>query len=328
MMKKIKSINLLDIIPVITLLVIFIAFAIASGGKVLSFYNLQNMATQVVPVIIGCLGVIFVVSIGSTDISVGASGALCATLAALIASRTSGWLMIPLTILFTTVIGSCIGKIITKCKLDSFMTTLAILIAFKGLINYVLTLELIYAPSELSFVTSFGFSIPLTLVLLAIVYFIFEHTKFGFYCKCIGENERTVRAIGINVDKIRLICFAISGCMAGFFGFIQLCKVGGSTNTLCNMMEMRIQMAIFLGGILVSGGFSAKIYKMILGSITIIVIENGLTVCQVPSTISEAIEGILLTVILCITVYFSNMSHRKAAEAAALELDDEVVASR
>lgn len=327
MMKKLKTIKLLDIIPIIIMVTIFVIFVIASGGKTLTAYNIQNMVTQVVPVVIGSLGVIFVVSIGSTDISVGASAAICSSVAALIAGKTMGWLMIPLAVIFSTLMGLFIGKIVTKFKLDSFMTTLAILIALKGLLNFLLTFDLIYAPSELMFVSGFGFSITLMVILIAVVYFVFEKTKFGFYCKCIGENERTVRAIGINVDRIRMICFAISGCMCGIFGFIQLCKVGGSTNTLCNMMEMRIQMAIFLGGILVSGGFSAKIYKLVIGSITIIIIENGLTVCQVPSTISEAVEGILLTVVLCITVYFNHLSHKKAVEAAALELDDEVVAS-
>ncbi|MCU6761066.1 Ribose transport system permease protein rbsC [uncultured Roseburia sp.] len=316
-MKKLKSVNLLDIIPVITLAVIFLIFVIASDGNTITAYNLKNLVSQVVPVAIGSLGVIFVVALGSTDISVGASAALCSTIAAMLAGRISPWILIPLALVLSIAMGMLIGFIVTKFKMDSFMTTLAFLIAIKGLLNYVLTLELVYAPAELSFVTSFWFSFLILIILIVLIYFIFEHTKFGFYCKCIGENERTVRSVGVNVNKIRLICFALSGCMAGIFGFIQLCKVGGSTNTLCNMMEMRIQMAIFLGGVLVSGGFSAKLYKVLLGSITIIVIENGLTVCQVSSTIAEAVEGILLIVILCITVRFNNVSQKKSAEEAA-----------
>ena len=178
---------------------------------------------------------------------------------------------------------------------------------------------MIYAPTELSFVSSFWFTIILLVVLIAIIYLVFEKTQFGFYCKCIGENERVVKSVGTNVNKIRLLCFMISGLTAGIVGFIQLCRVGGSTNTLCNMLEMKVQMAIFLGGILVSGGFSAKLYKMILGSITIIVIENGLTVCKVSSTASEAVEGILLVIILCITIYSHNISQKKAMQLSIIE---------
>ena len=75
-------------------------------------------------------------------------------------------------------------------------------------------------------------------------------------------------------------------------------------------------MAIFLGGVLVTGGFSAKLYKVIIGSFTIGIIENGLTIAQVPSTISEAVEGILLVAILIITVTFNRKGQAKEAEGS------------
>lgn len=306
-----KKINILDIIPVITMLVIFAFFAIASNGNTLSLYNIKNLVIQAVPVAIGTLGVIFVVAIGSTDISVGANAALSATIAALVAQYTTPVLMIPLTVVISTGIGAFLGFIITKFNTDSFMTTLASLIALRGLLNFILSKQTISVSSSLLFVTDFEFCIVLLIVLGVIIFFVFEKTKFGYYCKSMGENERTVRSMGINTKRIRLISFIISGCMAGIFGFILLIKVSGASSTLCNMMEMRIQMAIFLGGILVSGGHTAKLYKAILGSFTIVIIENGLTVCKVSSAFSEAVEGILLVVILCITIYSHKYSLKK-----------------
>lgn len=317
-MKKKKNISFLDIVPVVILVVIFALFAILSQGKTMTAYNIKSLFTQVLPIAIGCLGVIFVVAIGSTDISVGASGALCATLAGIVAARTSAWLLIPLAMIFSTLVGLFIGFIVVRFKMDSFMTTLACLIAIKGLLNFVLTKGLVYAPAELGFVTSFQFAIILLVVVIAIVAFVFEKTRFGYICKCIGENEKTVNSVGVNVKRVRWICFGISGLMAGIFGFISLCRCGGATNTLCNMMEMKIQMAIFLGGVLVTGGFSSKLYKVIIGSVTIAVIENGLTVCQVPSTISEAVEGILLVIILCITIYCNTVSLKKSERDAVM----------
>ena len=133
-----------------------------------------------------------------------------------------------------------------------------------------------------------------------------------------------MRSVGINVNRIRLICFMIAGLAAGIVGIVQICRVGGSTNTLCNMLEMRVQMAIFLGGILTTGGFTAKIYKLIIGSFTIVIIENGLTLCKVSSALSEAIEGILLVVILIITVYCSRIAMKRDLAMAA-QADQESV---
>lgn len=324
-MKKQSKIQLLDIVPIFILAGIFIIFTVASNGATLSSYNLKLLCTNVVPVIIGSLGCIFVIALGGTDISIGASAALCSSIAAVISGQTSGWVAIPVTIILSTALGALIGFIVTKFHVGSFMCTLAILIAGRGLLNFMLQQNSIAAPKGISFVTSFGFTIVLLVALIAIVWFVFEYTKFGFYCKCIGENERTVHSVGINVKKIRIICFMISGLMAGIIGLVQICRVGGSTSTLCNMLEMKVQMAIFLGGILTTGGFSAKIYKLIIGSFTIVVIENGMIILGVSSALSEAIEGIILVAILITTVYCSKVAVNKDLKMAALA-DQESVA--
>ena len=324
-MKKQSKIQLLDIVPIFILAGIFIIFTVASNGATLSSYNLKLLCTNVVPVIIGSLGCIFVIALGGTDISIGASAALCSSIAAVISAQTAGWVAIPVTIILSTALGALIGFIVTKFHVGSFMCTLAILIAGRGLLNFMLQQSSIAAPKGISFVTTFAFTIILLIALIVIVWFVFEYTKFGFYCKCIGENERTVHSVGINVKKIRIICFMISGLMAGIIGLVQICRVGGSTSTLCNMLEMKVQMAIFLGGILTTGGFSAKIYKLIIGSFTIVVIENGMIILGVSSAISEAIEGIILVAILITTVYCSKVAVNKDLKMAALA-DKESVA--
>lgn len=323
-MKNQKKVQLLDIVPIFILVIIFAFFAIASKGTTLSAYNLQLICTQVVPVIIGSLGCIFVIALGGTDISIGANAAMCSTVATLITAGIGGWAAIPVTLVLSTVLGALIGFVVTKFRVASFMTTLAILIAGRGFLNFLLQNNNIGAPKGISFLTTFWFTVVLLVVLIAVVWYIFEYTKFGFYCKCIGENERTVRSVGINVNRIRLICFMIAGLAAGIVGIVQICRVGGSTNTLCNMLEMRVQMAIFLGGILTTGGFTAKIYKLIIGSFTIVIIENGLTLCKVSSALSEAIEGILLVVILIITVYCSRIAMKRDLAMAA-QADQESV---
>ncbi|WP_370770224.1 ABC transporter permease [Eubacterium ramulus] len=324
-MKKQSKIQLLDIVPIFILAGIFIIFTVASNGATLSSYNLKLLCTNVVPVIIGSLGCIFVIALGGTDISIGASAALCSSIAAVISAQTAGWVAIPVTIILSTALGALIGFIVTKFHVGSFMCTLAILIAGRGLLNFMLQQSSIAAPKGISFVTTFAFTIILLIALIVIVWFVFEYTKFGFYCKCIGENERTVHSVGINVKKIRIICFMISGLMAGIIGLVQICRVGGSTSTLCNMLEMKVQMAIFLGGILTTGGFSAKIYKLIIGSFTIVVIENGMIILGVSSALSEAIEGIILVAILITTVYCSKVAVNKDLKMAALA-DKESVA--
>ncbi len=324
-MKKQSKVQLLDIVPVFILIGIFIVFIIASGGSTVSAYNIKLIFTNAVPVIICSLGCIFVIALGGTDISIGAVAALSASMAALISLKSAGWVAIPVGLVISTGIGFIIGMIVTRLHVGSFICTLAVLIAGRGLLNFFLQQQSIAAPKNVRFASSFGFTTTVLIVLVIVVWYVFEYTKFGFYCKCIGENEQTVHSVGINVRRIRVICFMISGFMAGLVGFIQICRTGGSSSSLCNLLEMKVQMAIFLGGILTTGGFSAKIYKLIVGSFTIVIIENGLTICGVSSALSEAIEGIVLVGILITTIYCSKAAVNKDLRMAALA-DQESVA--
>ena len=285
-MKKKFSINTL--IPIMSFLILFCVFLIATRGTLVTPQNISNIVSQAFPVIIGGTGVLFVTAMGSTDLSVGANAALSATLGAMAASHLGTWAIFPVAIGTGMLVGALNG--------------------LWNLLNYFLASNLIYAPTVLITFNTFPVKLAIVAVLVVIFYYVFEYTKIGYYCRAIGENERTVIATGINVKRIRMTAFIISGFMAALFGIMQIVNVGGSTNSLCQFMEMRIQMAIFLGGVSVTGGFSARIYKLLIGSFTIVMIENGLTLCGVDSTLSSAIQGILLMLVLFATIYFERRS--------------------
>ena len=75
-------------------------------------------------------------------------------------------------------------------------------------------------------------------------------------------------------------------------------------------------MAIFFGGVLVTGGASAKIYKVLLGSLSITIIINGLAMIgKSESQISEMVEGLLLLLILFITILANYRDRRRVKTA-------------
>ena len=237
-MKKKFSINTL--IPIMSFLILFCVFLIATRGTLVTPQNISNIVSQAFPVIIGGTGVLFVTAMGSTDLSVGANAALSATLGAMAASHLGTWAIFPVAIGTGMLVGALNGLWNSRCKMPSFMMTLAMLIGLRGLLNYFLASNLIYAPTVLITFNTFPVKLAIVAVLVVIFYYVFEYTKIGYYCRAIGENERTVIATGINVKRIRMTAFIISGFMAALFGIMQIVNVGGSTNSLCQFMEMRI----------------------------------------------------------------------------------------
>jgi ribose transport system permease protein len=271
-------IRLQSVVPFVAFFVIFVFFTVKSGGNMLSAYNLRMILDQSMITILIGLGVLFAAAQGSIDLSVGVNLALSGVLATRIALASGlPWLLPPLAMLIAVIVGALVGVIVSRFKVSSFMVTIAMLIGVRGLVNYVQTkIGVEYIPDAVRVLNAPSVKIPLFLAIVAIMFYLFEFTKAGHYSRAIGENEVTARSVGIPITKMKILAFALSGLMAGVGAVFTLVTVGGTTNTMGTFLEMKVAMAIFFGGVLVTGGASAKVYKVLLGSLSITVIINGL----------------------------------------------------
>jgi len=306
-MKRKKS-DIQDIVPFVAFAVIFIFFVIASGGRMLSPYNLSLLLDQsVLTIVVGC-GVLFVVAQGSIDLSVGVNLALSGVVATWAANAISPFLLIPVALLVGLIIGIFNGIVVSRFKVPSFMLTIAMLIGLRGVVNYIQTIigaESI--PESMAVLNQPYVRYTAFVVLVIAAIYVFEFTKVGKYSKAIGENETTAQFVGVPVSLMKVVAFAISGLAVGFGTLFSLASVGGTSMQMGVFFEMKVAMAIFLGGVLVTGGSSAKLYKVLLGSFSITMIVNGLALIGLSATqYSQTIEGILLLLILFVTILASK----------------------
>ncbi|MBR3644278.1 MAG: hypothetical protein IKN57_12315 [Parasporobacterium sp.] len=145
----------------------------------------------------------------------------------------------------------------------------------------------------------------------------FEYTRFGAYCKCIGENELTSASSGIDTTKIKILAFVLSGTMVGIAGAFNVARLGGASTTIGSMFEMRVMMSLYIGGIPISGGTKSKMYKLILGAFILAVLENGLTISGVMGPLYEFIEGVVLITVVASTLFLNRQSRIKGQKIAA-----------
>jgi ribose transport system permease protein len=319
-MKK-PNIRLQDVVPFIAFVVIFAFFAIASKGRMLTAFNLKNLINQtVMTIVVGC-GTIFVVAQGSIDLSVGVNLALSGVIATWVTQATgSPILLIPTALLVGLIVGLFNGVVVSRFKVPSFMLTIAMLIGVRGIVNYIQTvIGTQQIPGSLRVFNEPYLRFPLFIVIVVIMAYVFERTKVGRYSRAIGENETTAKFVGVPVTRMKIVAFAISGLMAGVGAVFSLTSIGGTTQQMGVFFEMQVAMAIFLGGVLVTGGTSAKIYKVLLGSFSITIIVNGLALIGLSETqYSQSVEGILLLMILFMTILASNRRHKAACKASDL----------
>jgi len=324
---KARKVRMSDLVPFIAFVVLIVFFTVSTKGKMLSSYSLSKLVEQSILTIISGCGVLFVVAQGSIDLTVGVNVALSGVIAMHVAQLTGvGWLMVPVALVIGLLLGLLNGVIVSKCNVPSFTLSIAMLIGIRGIVNAIQTvIGVEYIPDSMRFVTASGFRIAAFAVIAVIMAVLFEFTKLGRYSRAIGENETTARFVGVPVDKMKIAVFALSGLMAGFGALFSMATVGGTTQTMGVFLEMKVAMSIFFGGVLVTGGSSAKFYKIILGSVSITIIVYGLSLMGMSdSHISQSLEGGLLLVILLITILTNRRKKFKeepAVVAAAEEAE-------
>jgi len=308
------------LLPFIVLILMLIIFGFATRGQVFARQNLLNLFNQSVATIIAGLGMIFVASMGGTDITHGALLAVSSALAAMAGQHYGAVWVFPIAILIGTCSGLLLGTLNAIFKVPSFMASLSMLIAYRALVSWILNSKVYMIPKELKFIDGDAFKLFALVVMILIIGYIFNYTPFGTYVKAIGENENAVKHAGINVEKVKILAFMISGIMAAIAGIFTIARVGGANNTLGMGFEMKVMMAMFIGGVPVRGGMGTKLLKLIVGAPTIILLENGLVLCSASGGFTQLIRGIVLlaTVFFTIILYAkfdSKNSDRKQAPA-------------
>ncbi len=134
------------------------------------------------------------------------------------------------------------------------------------------------------------------LILLAILTFVAERTRFGRYVYAVGGNKEAARRAGISVERIRVMVFMISGLMAGFGGIILASRLrsvdtaAGGGNLLLNAIA-----AAVIGGTSLFGG-SGRVSSAVLGALIIASVENGMGLLGLSSGNKFIITGLVLLV--------------------------------
>lgn len=265
--------NMIDIIKQGTIngiLAIGITFAIISGGIDLS---------------IGCTFAIVIVTVGQLTVE------KVPTLIALSAGAVLGGIM-----------GSLNGLLITKLKLQPFIATLGTMSVYRGL-AYVFTggWPVLGIPDTYrkTFTTKLFWDIPVSiLVLFAIAiltHIVLSKTRFGNYLYAVGGNEEASKLSGVDVDKTKIISYAICGACAAFAGMIMLANLGTGEPASGQGYELDAIAAAAVGGTRMTGG-KGSILGTVLGALLLAALKIGMIVIGVQTFYQFIVTGIIIII--------------------------------
>lgn len=315
-MKTKKELNIATLMPVIIFAVITLLFGILTKGQIFRTNNLMNIVNQSVPYFLAGMGMLFVVAMGGTDITCGSIIGLAGTAAAWAALNIGTWAMFPAAIILGTVIGFVNGIIVSKFKVSSFMCTLAMLLAMRACVNWWLQATVYHCNDSMKVFDELGVKMPILIVVIGIFAYIFRFTPFGKYTRAIGENENAMNFTGVSVLGTKVLAFTLSGLLAGIAGVFVVIRLGGASNTMGAGMEMKVMLCMFLASIPVEGGSGTAVYKMLIGTLTYFMLDNGLTLLGGTSDFNQMIRGIVLILALFITRVAIEAGNKKNIKKA------------
>lgn len=276
--------------------------------------NLANLIRQSAVLGILAIGQTFVIVAGLIDLSVGMVAGLVVVLTCSLVDGDPSWTF-PVMILMlasSALLGAAIGFLIDRLKVHSLIFTFAMLSILQGIIFTYTDRSIGSASAPLQLMANgdiFGFPIAglLLVGVLALAHVLLTRTRFGYRLKASGGNPESARRAGINVQRVRVLAFVLSGLSAGLAGLILAGRLGTGYPLAGANLELDAIVAVVLGGTALSGG-RGSVIRSVGGVLALTVISNVLNLLEVSSFVQMFLKGAIV-----IAAIIANQSRREVA---------------
>lgn len=280
-------------------LIVFFSFA---SPFFLTTQNLFNIGRQTVTVSIIAVGMAFVIINAQIDLSVGSVFALSGMASALMLQYVFNfWLLGALAAIAVGIVfGFVNGWVTVKLGVPSFLVTLGTLGIARG-IALIITETKPVLISNPTYFQIFGESsflgLPIaviwTLAIIAIGFVVLHKTPFGLRVFATGGNPQAARFTGINTHRTIIFSFMITGALVGVASLLFTGIARAARPDMAAGLELDVIAAVILGGVSLFGG-RGTIIGVLAGSLIIGVMNNGLVLLGVSSSVQEVIKGIII----------------------------------
>jgi ribose transport system permease protein len=292
---------------VFLLIFVFFAATLHDDGF-LSQTNLLNIVRQTTPITVMAVAVVYVLSAGEIDLSLGAVVALSAMVTADVMQSHSAVVAIAAGLGVGIGVGVVNGLFVTALVLPSFLVTLASMGIVTGVARSITDLQSVAVENQ-RFVDIFGSGdlgpIPglafWALGAVALGHFVFRHRRFGAHVVAVGDNARAARAAGIRVDRVRLAVFVLSGASAALAAILYTGRLQGASYTLGEQDLLAVIAAVVIGGTRLFGG-EGSVIGALVGSLLMGMLANGLILWGLSSSEQLVAQGALLLLAISLTL--------------------------
>jgi ribose/xylose/arabinose/galactoside ABC-type transport system permease subunit len=321
----------------IALILVLVVFT-SMSPQFVSTGNIVIMSKHVAINALLAIGVTFVILTGGIDLSVGSIVGMTAMIAGGLINEGLSfpqlgiivyphtWMIILISLLVGTLMGTISGLIITRFNVAPFIATLGMLYVARGIAGlrnngytfpnligrpeYGNTgFEVLGAGSFLGINYSIWFMVAFALV----AYVVSSRLSFGRHVYAIGGNERAAELSGVRVKRTKVIVYSISGFCAAMVGLIIASQLVAAHPATGESFELNAIAAVVLGGTSLAGG-RGSIGGTLIGAFVIGVLGDGLVMMGVSSFWQNVIKGAVIVLAVIIDQVQARMQERIALQ--------------
>ena len=197
------------------------------------------------------------------------------------------------------------GVLAARLRLHPIVMTIATGAVFLGVNFYITRGEsIIGLPDGLTWLGKGRIGqVPVLIILMFVVAFLMHilltRTLFGLRVRMIGGNLKASQDVGMNVERIRIGIFTLSGFLAALGGIVLLGRVGNALPQIGQGLLFPVVTAAIVGGTLLTGGVGSMAGTL-MGAAIMGIARNALIVLQLDIYLNDVMQGTLVVVALLI----------------------------
>ncbi len=198
-------------------------------------------------------------------------------------------------------IGSINGYLTAKARIPSFLVTLGIMGAVRG-IAMIITKTLAVQVYNEMYWNMFGdgiiggiFPVPIlwAIVVLIVIHILLRYSTLGRYIYATGGNIEAARFTGVKTDRVVIWAFVITGMLAALAGIVLSSRMHAARPNIGEGVELNVIAAVILGGTSLFGG-RGSIIGTLLGALVVGTLNNGLILLGFSTHVQMLVRGLVI----------------------------------
>jgi ribose/xylose/arabinose/galactoside ABC-type transport system permease subunit len=299
------------------LVIEFVTFT-ALSPQFLTAPNLLNIVTNASDLALIAAGLTLVILLGGIDVSTGFAVGLVAWLVGtMLTNQVPPVLVLIAAVAAGTAIGLLNGTLVAKLSIPSIVATLGTSAIFQTLLFALWNSSDVFSGPVFPFLSGQAkvLGVPILVIIVLAIYLVLNlvltNTKLGRSIYAIGSNREAAVLSGINVSRVRIICYTILGALVGLAACTYLGRVGVVQASSGNELTLLAIAAVVVGGTSILGG-EGSLIRTLGGLIFIVVLQNGVVLAGVPPLWNGLMVGFVILLAVSIDGLVVLVNSRKS----------------